>query len=95
MKRIATILSMLILGGCATLPVNPSKMTAEQIKAAVSDKSYSMGCAHVETPYKIGTIFLNLDKAVLPNGQSGKIKINSDCSVEWTVDPKPLEPIGR
>lgn len=80
--------SVLLLAGCATIPMDPSRMTAEQIKAAVADKSYSMGCAHVETPYKIGTIFMNLDKAVLPSGQGGKVKINADCSVEWTVEPK-------
>ena len=61
--------------GCApSMPLNPSDMTAEQIKAAVADKSYSMGCAHTETPYKIGTIFLNFDKGVLPSGASGTVK---------------------
>lgn len=93
MTRHGPLLALaMIFAACApSMPLNPSDMTAEQIKAAVADKSYSMGCAHTETPYKIGTIFLNFDKGVLPAGASGTVKINADCSVEWTVVGPPKQ----
>jgi hypothetical protein len=79
----ALVLALLV-AGCATIPGDPSKMTAEQIKEAVKDKSYTMGCATVETPYKGNTILLNLDRGVLPPGSYGTITIGRDCSVTIT-----------
>ncbi len=89
-------MAMLLMAGCASLPMNPADMTAEQIKAAVADKSYSMGCAVTETPYKINTIFLNLDKGVIPNQAAGRVIIGRDCSVTWEVAPvgRPGMPTG-
>lgn len=68
----------LLLTGCATIPGDPSKMTAEQLREVVKDKSATLGCATVQTPYKGNTVFLNLDAGVL---KVGEVTVDSDCKI--------------
>ena len=68
----------LLLTGCATLPGDPAKMTAEQLRETVKDKSANVSCATVQTPYKGNAVFLNLDKGVLAVGE---ISIDAECKV--------------
>ena len=84
------IAAALIFGGCATtLPMNPADMTADQIKEAVKDKSASVGCVTIQTPYKGNSVFLNLDKGVLAVGE---ITISADCIVTIKNAPTPPKP---
>ena len=87
MKTGAIVLLALGFAGCATLPVDPSKMTAKQLREVVKDKSATLGCATIETPYKGNTIFLNVDKDVL---KVGKITVGRDCTV--TIENGPPAP---
>ena len=79
MKTAAVIMTALLLAGCAaTLPADPSKMTAEQLKETIKDKSATIACATVQTPYKGNTALVNLDKGVLAVGE---VTIDSDCKI--------------
>ena len=77
---------LLVLGGCATIPGNPSSMSPEQIKEAVKDKSASVGCATVQTPYKGNALLLNLDAGVL---KVGELTVASDCTITIKNGPMP------
>jgi len=81
--------ALLVLAGCATIPGDPSQMTAEQIKEAVKDKSATVGCATVQTPYKGNTILMNLDKGVL---QVGEITVTPECQITIKNAPPPKAP---
>jgi hypothetical protein len=70
--------------GCATLPGNPTEMSAEQLKELVKDKNANVGCATVQTPYKGNVVYLVLDKAVIVNGS---IIVDSDCKITITSEP--------
>ena len=76
----ALLVFLTLLGGCmgATLPYNPEKMQADQLKALVSDKNAAVTCATTDTPYKGNVIYLNLDKGVLVRGI---ITVKRDCEV--------------
>ena len=78
-------LLLLSLAGCATMPGDPAKMTAEQIREAVKDKSASVGCGAVQTPYKINLLYLVLDKATIPEGT---LEIGADCTVKIITEKK-------
>jgi len=82
------VLAVILLGfgGCATIPGNPSSMSPEQIKEAVKDKSASVGCATVQTPYKGNALLLNLDAGVL---KVGELTVASDCTITIKNGPMP------
>lgn len=85
-SRIGLVLLAGALAGCATLPGNPADMTAEQLREMIRDKSASVGCATVGTPYRGNVVYLNLDKGVLNFG--GTISVDSECKVTIVSDPK-------
>lgn len=68
------------LFGCAglSLPADPSRMTADQLREWVRDKSAAIQCARTETPYKFGVVAINLDKGIVPNG---KVTIDDGCKI--------------
>ena len=82
MKALAVVLGSLLLTACATLPGDPSKMTAEQIREAVKDKTASIGCGATQTPYKINMLLVVLDKLSLPPGYT--LRVEADCTVTIT-----------
>ena len=86
MRRSRRLLALaLMLTGCATLPLNYSKMSADQLNALVKDKNANIGCATVQTPYKGNVLYLVLDKGVV---QAGSVTIKSDCEVTITNAPE-------
>lgn len=71
-----------LLGGCASpqLPYQADKMTAEQLKALVADKSAAAACSKVVGPWGTGTVVtVNLDKGAAP---AGVVEIGADCVVK-------------
>lgn len=75
----------LSVAGCATIPGDPAKMTAEQIREAVKDKNASFACGRTETPYKISMVYGVLDRMVVRNGT---FTIGPDCSITITNSDK-------
>lgn len=76
-------LILVLLGGCASpqLPYAPDKMTAEQLKALISDKSASVACSKVVGPAGTGVVTsVNLDKGSAPAGTT--VEITADCVVK-------------
>ncbi len=83
MKR---YLMLLVLTGCAQLPVDPAKMSAEQIKEWVKDKNASVSCGKVNTPYGPTVLtYVTLDKAVVLDGS---VSVDSECKVVIINAPK-------
>jgi hypothetical protein len=82
MKLIPILVSTVLMGGCVTggtLPANPSKMSAEQLKEWVKDKNANAGCLVANTPYGKGnSVFLALDKGIVVNGT---ITIKDNCEI--------------
>jgi hypothetical protein len=83
-------IASVLLAGCAQLPADPSKMSAEQIREWVKDKNASVSCGKVNTPY--GPTFLTyvvLDKAVVFDGS---LTVDGDCKVSITNDSRKTKP---
>ncbi len=76
-------LPLLLLTGCAQLPADPSKMSAEQIKEWVRDKNASISCGKVNTPY--GPTLLTY---VIFEGQ---VVVSPDCQVTITNDSRKVK----
>jgi len=83
---LAVITASFLLGGCATLPGNPEKMSADQLKELVKDKNANVGCATVQTPYKGNVVYMVLDKSVVVNGT---LTVKSDCEISITTVTSP------
>lgn len=77
-----------IFAGCAgTLPADPSKMTAEQLKAAAADRSAMAACTIVNSPWGVGrTIYVQLDQKTIP---TGSVTVAADCSVTINSEAAP------
>ena len=89
MRRLLLLLSLsLLVVGCATMPGDPAKMTAEQIREAVKDKNASIGCGATETPYKINVVLVVLDRLVVRNGT---LTVGRDCTITITNTEKPTQ----
>lgn len=75
-----TLILPLLLAGCAgTIPADPSKMTAEQIKAMASDRSAVATCSTGNGPWGVvRTTYVQLDKATIP---AGTVTVGTDCTV--------------
>lgn len=75
-----------LLAGCAgNLPIDPSKMTPEQLKA-VKESSAVAQCTTGTGPWgAIRTTFISLDKNSIA---SGSISVDGECKVTITADPK-------
>lgn len=88
MLRILFVLATLwffglpMLGGCASpsMPYQADKMTPEQLRAMVADKSAAAACSRVQGPWGNGTVVtVNLDRGTVPAGAS--VEIGADCVV--------------
>lgn len=89
--RAATALGLALLcTGCVTggsLPANPEKMSAEQLKEWVKDKNANAGCLVANTPYGKGnSVFLALDRGIVINGT---IIIKDNCEITIINGPTP------
>lgn len=87
-ERLTSVVVVLALTGCATtLPMDASRMTPEQIKEAVKDKSANIGCVSIKAPYPGNSVLVNLDKGILTVGE---VTVTPDCTV--TIRNEPTAP---
>lgn len=87
-----SLLALLFLAGCTTLPADPSQMTPEQLKEWVKDKSASVSC--VVGRNMSGTVVMamaNLDKTTFKGGTL-TVEPSADCKMTITADPPATPP---
>lgn len=69
--------------GCAFVPADPSKMTAEQLKANAKDKNASVSCSNGKTMSgNVTVVYVNTDQA--PKLGS-VVTVKSDCETTVTT----------
>lgn len=86
MKTAAIVLAALSLAACQSLPADPAKMSAEQLKAWASDKNASAACVSGKTAAgNVTTTYAVLDKGAVA---SGALTIDADCKVTITALPR-------
>ena len=79
MRLLIVLLTSSILSGCVSLPIDPSKMSAEQIKEWVKDKSIAATCATMNTPYGRGiVVHVGVDKSVMI---AGAVTVDDQCKI--------------
>lgn len=90
-SRGASLLACTALAGCASIPGDPSRMSADQLTALAKDRSASAACTVVNTPWGPGrTIYISLDKATIAGGT---VTIGPDCTATITAEQRiPLPP---
>jgi len=74
------LLLVLALAGCAQTPQNydPSKMSAEQLKAVAADKNATVSCGKVVAATGTAVVvFVNLDKSAIP--VNGSVTVDDAC----------------
>lgn len=77
------LLAPLTLIGCAAVPGDPSKMSAEQLKAAAKDKNASVACWNGKTAAGNVTVtYVNTDQAPRLGSQ---VTVESDCRILVTT----------
>ena len=86
--RLILVASTLMLAGCASLIGSDyTKMSAEQISAAVKDKDAAVVCVQAGTPWgKQSTTFIRTDRGVVVNGS---ITVDGDCKATFSNQPSP------
>ncbi len=81
------VVFVLALSGCA--PMFNQSMSADQIKAAVADKSISAVCSKIVGPWGTAeTTVVTYDQRVIANGG---ITVGDKCSIQ-VVDAHPFKP---
>ncbi len=85
--KIALAIVLLAISGCA----NFQGMSADQIKAATSDKNASALCARVVGVWGTATtVIANLDQRVIDTGGMTVTSSNGDCAVSMNnIKPTP------
>ena len=81
------------LAGCATSPAgyDPSKLSPEQIRATVADKSTTVSCGLLTSVYGRGvTVYVNLDAERQP--VAGSVTVDGECKTTVTVTPAASAP---
>lgn len=87
---VLALVAALLLAGCTPNMFGASNLSKEQLEALVKDKNATIACGQVDTPYKIRTVYANLDKGVIVNG---KITVSDGCQVVIENDkPAPGQP---
>ena len=92
-KIVALVLAALIsafAGGCgASLPANPSKMSPQQIKEWVKDKTDYIFCGTANSPWGKGVgTYVSIDKGVAPNTS---VTVEGDCKTT-IINTTPAPP---
>lgn len=88
-----SFLLLALFAGCATSPngYDPSKLTAEQIKATVADKSTTVSCGLLTSVYGRGvSVYVNLDAERQP--VAGTVTVDGECKTTVTVAPAASSP---
>lgn len=79
-----------LLTGCMGLGLNPQAMSADQIKAAVADKSVSAVCAKILGPWGTAeTTVVTFDQKVISNGG---VTVGDKCTVTVTDSHPVVQP---
>lgn len=74
MKYLALLLA---LAGCANIPADPTRMSAEQLRELVKDRSASAACTIVNSPWGVGrAIYIQLDQKTIINGT---VTVDAEC----------------
>lgn len=79
------LLPLLLVAGCASpvLPYQPDKMTAEQLRELIKDRSAAAACSVVVGPWGTARVVtINLDKGAAAPGTS--VEIGQDCIAKMT-----------
>jgi len=82
------IAAALLVAGCATSPTgyDPSRLTAEQLKAVVADKSTTVSCGLMTGTYGRGVVvYVNLDSA--RTLAHGTVTVDGECKTAVTIEP--------
>ena len=88
MKRLVAIAILFVVAGCAaSLPADPTRMSAEQLREWVKDKNANVSCGVINSPYGRGVMTsVVLDKAVVVNGT---ITVDAECKVTIQNEARP------
>ncbi len=88
MRTLASLILVLTLtAACATLPANPTDMTAEQLNAWAKDKNANISCGVINSPYGRGVaVYVVLDKGIVINGT---VVVDDQCRVTISNAPAP------
>lgn len=79
-------LILALLAGCAQLPGNPENMSPEQLREYAKDKSASVQCVIVFSPWGKGVVTsVNLDKSVVA---TGSVSVNNECLITIVNESK-------
>ena len=90
MKHAALFSFAIALTGCAALPADPSKMTADQLHEWVRDKNANISCGVFNSPYGRGVMtYVVLDKGIVVDGS---VSVDNECKVMISNAPKPARP---
>ncbi len=82
MRSLLSVIAL--LAGCVSLPADPTKMSAEQLKEWAKDKNANIACGVVNSPYGRGVAtYVVLDKAVIFNGT---VSVDGECKVTISND---------
>ncbi len=75
---------IVLFGGCASVPGDPAKLNAEQLREIAKDKSASVACTIVNSPWGVGrTIWVQVDKSTF---KAGAVTVGADCTVTVESD---------
>ena len=84
--KIILVVTALLLSGCASM-MSPQTMTADQLKALVSDKNGTAVCTTVLGPWGSAKIVVvNLDEVATVNGS---VSVDDKCTVAITTTKAP------
>lgn len=80
--RVILFLVLAVIAGCVSLPADPTKMSAEQLKEWAKDKNANISCGStISTLGKFGVVSVVIDKGLVPNGS---VTVDADCKVTIT-----------
>lgn len=84
-------LLLAVLGACAGAPggYDPSKLSAEQLKAVTADKADTVSCGFVTGSVgRATTIYVNLDKSA---AAAGTVTVDAECKTTVTIAGPPAK----
>jgi hypothetical protein len=86
-RALAIMAACAALAGCASAPADPSKLSADQLRALAADRSALASCSTTNTPWgPFRTTLVQLDRATIP---AGEVSIGADCTVTVRTQAAP------
>ena len=84
MKYAILAILLCLLPACVSLPADPTKMSAEQLREWAKDKNANIAC---------GTMMSNLGRGVmvtvvLDKGVAYNVSVDPECKITITLPPK-------